>query len=162
MENLIRKLAWTYAKKAFNQDLNIDFEELMAEANLAYLEALRTHDESKGKVSTWIWTCVEGALKNYIRKEHSFHTFERLNVNPDEFHEFYHASNGWDYLNLLTKEAQDIAKIIISTPNDVVCDLVCMTQEDAQVKIVQDLLDKGWSWSKIYLGFKNLKTVFSQ
>ena len=149
MENLIRKLAWKYARQAFNNELAVDFEELMAEANLAYLEALRTHDEEKGKVTTHIWNTVSGHLQNYLKEE--------LKHKHLDFSEVDIPKSSVPYFEKLSKEAQQIASLALSNPR-----YVCMDKEEAQLSIIAELLNNGWQWSKIYLGLKNLKTVFNQ
>ena len=149
MENLIRKLAWTYVKKAFNQDLNIDFEELMAEANLAYLEALRTHDESKGKITTHIWNNVSGHLQNYLKEEmkHRHIDFSELDIPKTSV----------PYFEKLSKEAQSVAKIVLDTPDA----FVAMTKEDAIGKVLSDMMNKGLDFKKICRGIKELTLIYS-
>ena len=143
MERLLRKIAWSYSKKS-----RIDFEELLAEANLAYLEALRTYDESKGKVTTHVWTSVTGKLKTYIRDE-----VQHTCMPIDEIEKEYYSA---PYFEKIGKDAQEIAELVLSNP-----DYIYMDQFDAQVKIGQDLLQKGWNWTKICRSFKELTFIFA-
>lgn len=149
MENLIRKIAWKYARQAFNNELSIDFEELMAEANLAYLEALRTHDEEKGKVSTHIWNTVSGHLQNYIKEEmkHKHIDFSEVDVPKSSV----------PYFEKLSKDAQSVAKIVLDTPDA----FVCMTKEDAIGKVLLDMMNKGLDFNKICRGIKELTLIYS-
>lgn len=147
MKNLIRKIAWKYANQAFNQNLNIDFEELFAEANLAYLEAFRTYDESKSKITTHIWNTVSGHLNDYIRDE--------LKHSHIDISEIEKAESDAPYFEKLSKDAHEIADFILSDFK-----YVYMDRFDAQVTIGQDLLKKGWSWTKICKGFKDLTLIY--
>ena len=61
---LLRKIALSFALST-----GLEFDDLYQEANLAYLEALRTHDATKGKITTYLWHCVHNRLKNYIKQE---------------------------------------------------------------------------------------------
>ena len=81
MEQLLRKIAWTFSKSS-----RIDFEELLAEANLAYVEALRTHDDSKGKLTTYIWHSVEGKLRNFVKEEAKHHALSVDYVREEAKH----------------------------------------------------------------------------
>jgi hypothetical protein len=149
MEKLLQKLAWKYARQAFNNELSIDFEELMAEANLAYLEALRTHDEEKGKVTTHIWNTVSGHLQNYIKEEmkHKHIDFSEVDVPKSSV----------PYFEKLSKEAQSVAKIVIDAPED----FIYMTKEDAKGKIIARLMNNGIDFKKIWRGIEDLTLIYS-
>ena len=58
--NLIRKIAWS-----FEATTNVDFDELFCEAALGYLEAIKKYDPTKGKLSAFIWRCMDNQLKLY-------------------------------------------------------------------------------------------------
>lgn len=62
--NLIRKVAWS-----FHETTGLDWDDLFQEAALAYLEAMKTYDSRKGKVSTYAWNCIVSRLRNYLREE---------------------------------------------------------------------------------------------
>lgn len=42
-------------------------EDFISVGKLAILEAYRTYDKERGKISTYIWTVVDGRIRNYIR-----------------------------------------------------------------------------------------------
>jgi hypothetical protein len=47
-----QKLIYERAWRRIAQNPNLDFQELLSEGNLAYCEALQTHDPAKGRFST--------------------------------------------------------------------------------------------------------------
>lgn len=146
MENtkLIRKIAWNFATRT-----GVDFRELLAEANLAYLEALKTYDPSKSKVSTHIWNCVNGSLKNYIATE-----VKHLAVDIDEVDIPVSTPS---YFEKLSKEAQEIAEIVLSAPED----FIAMAQPEAKEKIKNILQNQGWDLKKIFRNMKELSLIYS-
>jgi DNA-directed RNA polymerase specialized sigma subunit len=146
MENtkLIRKIAWSFATRT-----GVDFRELLAEANLAYLEALQTYDPSKSKVSTHVWNCVNGSLKNYIAQE-----VKHLAMDIDEVELPVNAPS---YFEKLSKEAQEIAEIVLSAPED----FIAMAQPEAKDKIKNILQNQGWDLKKIFRNMKELSVIYS-
>ena len=149
MENLIRKLAWQYARQAFNSGINLDFEELQAEANLAYLEALRNYDESKGRVTTYVWHTVSGRLKTYLKEEYAHHL---MPLDEEEL-----PQSAPSYLDKLSEDAQAIAKIIVNSPNE----LFAMTSAEAKMKIFVKMLNDKYPLQKIINGFKELSNIYA-
>jgi len=63
VENLIYDIVWKFIRKRGG-----DFEELAAEANLLYVLAFDSYNESKGAFSTWIHFCVWKGLLNFIKQ----------------------------------------------------------------------------------------------
>ena len=65
--NLIRSIAWSFYKSYFYR---IEWEELFAEACLAYFESLQSFDSGKGcKQSTWAFRCMKNKLIYFCKKE---------------------------------------------------------------------------------------------
>lgn len=62
--NLVRKMAWS-----FNKTTGIPFEELLSEATIGYLEAVQSHDPTRGKLSTHAWTVMKCRLIDFTNKE---------------------------------------------------------------------------------------------
>lgn len=151
---LIKKIA-----NSFSYTTNVEYDDLFQEASLAYLEALKTYDPTRGKITTHMWTCIHNHLKNYIEEEEKskckkhngeLYSIEELEVNiPVACVPF------WENLN---KEAQEIASIVLSSQKE----FIALPPDEAQIQIVKTMLNKGWDWAKIYLGIKNLKLTFTK
>ncbi len=62
-KNLIRSQAWVVAKK-----YNYDFEELLSEGNLIFVEARKKYNSNKGKFSTYLYIDLNYRLNDYIKK----------------------------------------------------------------------------------------------
>lgn len=61
---LLRELAWS-----FHKSTGLDWDDLFQEAALAYLEAYKGYDKSKGKVTTYMWHVITSRLIDYVRRE---------------------------------------------------------------------------------------------
>lgn len=81
--NLIRKMAWSFSKTT-----NAEYEELLSEAAIAYLEALESYDPSKSKLSTWTWRIMRNRLADFTAKETKVENRERT-VNELEYRTLY-------------------------------------------------------------------------
>jgi len=60
-ENLIYKLSWRYARIGF------EFDDLLSEANWAYMRATETFDPEKCKFCTHLYNTVNGWLFNFTK-----------------------------------------------------------------------------------------------
>jgi len=65
--NLIRKIAWS-----FYNTTGIDWQELFSQASLAYCEAISSYNPKKGKITTYLWSCMKSELLNFIKEENKY------------------------------------------------------------------------------------------
>jgi DNA-directed RNA polymerase specialized sigma subunit len=151
--NLLRKIAMS-----FSQTTGLEFDDLFQEASLAYMNAKKTHDPEKSKITTHLWVTIHNHLKNYIMEEEiqkckkyggGLFSIEKTTINISINHQPY-----WESLN---KEAQEITKVIFNSSKD----FIGLPPDEAQIKIVQLLLNKGWGWIKIMIGMKNLRETYA-
>ena len=154
---LLRKIALS-----FSLSTGLEFDDLYQEANLAYLEALRTHDATKGKITTYLWHCVHNRLKNYLKQEREQKTISIEDVTEQLS---YSSTSFWEYL---PKEAMEIVKVVLASPNEF--DLpywdqkqkVNMKFQKETVKKIRTFLFKnGWDMKKIFTGIKELQQIYS-
>ena len=144
--NLIKKIALS-----FSLSTGVNFDDLFQEASLAYLEALRTHNPNKGKITTYLWHCVHNRLKNYVREENRWKAGALEETDESLVSEKIHF---WEFLN---PQAQAIAKIALSAPSY----FATLSADSAQIKIISIMRKKGWQWDKINSGLKNIRAVFA-
>lgn len=105
--NLIRKIAWS-----FHNSTGEEWDDLFQEAALAYCEALKTYDPTKGKITTYMWWCISSHLKNYLKLEEkqNGHT-----CSEEEIVEQQAISFKLSFDNL-SKDAQQVADMVLSNP----------------------------------------------
>ena len=144
--NLIKKIA-----SSFSVTSGLDFDDLFQEASLAYLEAMRTYDSNKGKITTHLWHCIENRLICYLREQEK----EKV-ISLDDI-EINYPENSTPYFENLTMEAIGIAEVILKSPKE----FVCLTQEDAVKKAKRLMWREGWDMNKIRIGINDLKIAFS-
>jgi DNA-directed RNA polymerase specialized sigma24 family protein len=156
MEKLLRKIAWS-----FSMSTGLELDDLYQEANLAYLEALRTHNPAKGSISTHVWHCVHNHLKDYIDVELKHHV-ERI----DDIEITYSNNSFWDNF---TKDVTEIVSIVLDKPLEFDMpdwDVQRCRQVDYQKQIKSKLSDiltgKGWSKNRICENFSFLHSLYSK
>jgi RNA polymerase sigma factor (sigma-70 family) len=146
MEKLLRKIA-----KSFALSTGMDYEDFYQEAYIAYLEAMKTYNPERGAVTTHIWYCVHNHLKNYLKLQE-----EEKALSIDDIQCDKPVATSFS-LDVLSTEAQEIAKVILSNP--VSFDLPSRYEVKKKIKAV--LLDQGWSAKRIFSGFRELQMIYS-
>ena len=140
--NLIRKIAWS-----FHHSSGVEFEDLFSEACVAYFEGLENYDPSKGKITTFMWTHITHHLRNYFnkmyRKQPSLVPMEELLNEPT-----YSITNLFE---MLTPEAEEVAKIIIETSSETSFEITAQEWKYRKHSI---------SWTEFMVGYKFLRSVF--
>jgi DNA-directed RNA polymerase specialized sigma subunit len=61
-KNMIKKISWSFYKKT-----GIEYEEIEAQANLIFCESLNSYDSSIASFSTYLYSCLNNSLNNYIK-----------------------------------------------------------------------------------------------
>lgn len=145
--NLIRKVAWS-----FHKSTGIDWDDLFQEAALAYLEALRTHDPKRGKITTHAWMTMSNSLKYYIERE------QRVNPPSDDIEEARHVSLSYTWLweNIPT-ECYDVVNCILDHPDR----FNGLDLKEARVQLRILLNQEGYSLDKIRGAIRVLKKTFA-
>jgi len=153
--NLIRKIAWS-----FHNTTGLEWDELFQEASLYYFRALKTWDPERGqKLTTYIYRSMTCELINYVRKNKKFSE----NYSSLEIEKLTHvpASNDFfdstRFFESLTKEAQEIADLVLASPKP----FDCRSPRKAQERVVNILREWGWSEEKIESGLEALKLALS-
>ena len=148
--NLIRKIVWS-----FHRTTNIEWDDLFQEAALAYLEAERTYNPKKGKITTHAWYCITNRLKNYIKEQEEYkgrkHGEELCSIE-DVVLTKHPAQIASDFWEALTEDAKDIANIVLSTPKK----FVYSTTEQNKRRIWNVLTFRGWHKHRIKNGLQDI------
>lgn len=143
--NLIRKIAWS-----FHYTTGIQFEELLSEATLAYLEAEQEFDEvAKTKKSTYAYFRMKNRLINFCKDEQKvkFMPGADLREGGTEQTPFF------EIMDSLPQNCQQLADIVLKSK----VDFLAMPPKDARGMIVEELREHGWSWSKIWDSMRDMK-----
>lgn len=142
--NLIRKIAWSYHKST-----GIEWDELFQECVLIYYHSLQSYNPKRGRFTTHLWYSICSNLNNYLKKEALYK--ERI-VSIEDVQADIPVSYA-DFSESLTKEAQEIAEIIIASSKK----YLWVNPEHIQQRIENIMLCRGWSSHKIHKGIEDLK-----
>jgi RNA polymerase sigma factor (sigma-70 family) len=164
--NLVRKIAWKYAKKF----PGAEFDELFSEACLAYLEAEEKYDMDKAQNSTFMWHVISNHLQNVLMKQavrskrqHPI-CFEDL-----EAHMFDTSANPemalikkeeWEsFMTQLSDPAQTVCRIIMSDLNVF---LPIGTPKKCRGAVKEAMRELGYTWDSIWNSYAEIKEALSE
>jgi RNA polymerase sigma factor (sigma-70 family) len=160
-EKLLRKLANSYSLTT-----GVEFADLFQEACIAYLEAMKTFDPQKAKLSTYIWHCVSAHLKNYVKLEKPY--LECVSIEEPEVlnKPGLSVTNFWEALSF---EAQQIVKITMGKSwfnrLPIYDDIEVMKKKKVKKivtkEITKTMIRRGWDEKKIKVGLQNLQLALS-
>ena len=157
--NLIRKIAWSY-----NKTTKINFDDLFSEACIGYLEGQKRYDPSKGtKETTFLWDIMKSHLNSIIPNYQKFPKTEVNQMEPCSPLDLLLTKEKWDKQSVwkgsLSKEARMICKMIFESPHEF---LVLNAPKLSRGAVKDRLREMGWSWEKIWSGFREIKNNLSQ
>ena len=158
--NLVRKVAWRWAKRT-----GMEFDELFSEACLIYLEADLTYIPKEGAVkkSTYMWHMMNHRLCSLCTKETKKTMQEGSDF--DELYDFYDTNMPTPEEHLLQNEEWEEFVSSLSAEGQAICEL--LLENDTYINldspknargIIRDLMqEQGWPLRKIWNGFREIK-----
>ena len=146
--NLIHKIAWS-----FHKSTGMDVDDLIQEASLIYLEAIKTYDPSKGKLSTYIWKVTKNHLQYFVTYQNKWNdkTISIEEVDIDK------PVSRYSLFDSLTREAKDIVDVVLSAP----AEFDSLIPAKARKRVINKLRGKHWNMVKIAQGMEELKAVLN-
>jgi len=147
--NLIRKISWS-----FSQTTCIEWDELFAEASLAYCEAvLKFKNNKHTKISTWAWIYIRNKLIDFLKKE--YHHKNIRNIEDVEIG--YYPE--WEYLYTKLEDLpiSDNEKEIIKLTLNMDSSWDELPSKYVRGKLVNLLRTKGWKDVVIWNSIRDLK-----
>ena len=182
-EKCIKKIVWKWVKRS-----RFDFDVLLSEANMAFLKAVDTYDETKACFHTHLYITVNGNLNNHCNQKinciddkmtTSYDARNREGFNSIEFKDFVHSDiikydknpeteyTFKETIDNLSKEAREVVNVALNTPSEMV-ELVRKMSSNRQghmhvykTNIRSYFMNKGWKNALILSCFKEIKSTFS-
>jgi RNA polymerase sigma factor (sigma-70 family) len=165
--NLIRKIAWS-----FHTTTGIDIEELTSEAILAYYSAIPKYNPEKNtKLITYAYYAIRSALVDFCKNEY-------LNKHNDlEGLDIAYEKSDFDIPTLFPEGvSKSLVDAVIDMANSygvlkrnngksVVTDCLINFQlppKKIRGQIINELRSRGWSWSEIWRGIREVKLILKQ
>lgn len=152
--NLIRSVAWSFAKKT-----GVEFDELFSEAALAYCEAVNSWDKEKSKLTTYAYKCMRNRLINFCKYE-TRHTkvisyYEELPevVLEEELYSLFNLNElEW------SEECRGIAEIILEDPGKFLGETQHFRRSGGKkTRLKKELRRQGWLFKEIQMAFDEMK-----
>ena len=156
--NLVYSIVWKFWEN--NKDL--EYEDMLSVAFVAYCEALKNYDSKRNtKKTTLACVYMKRAISDWIRKERE----QRNLFVPlvDEEENEYEIPVPFvppisELLEEMGQEAKVICKMILETP----LEFAGLPPKICKGKIYKKLRSEGWSWKKIWDSFKEIKGVLNE
>lgn len=151
-EKMLWRIAWSY-----HRTTGMDVEDLKSEANIAFLEACKTHDAEKAKLSTWIWKYVTTHLNAYIKSKGG--VFCSLDENiPDPRNLAEEREDFSNIVSSMSEEAQQVVQIVLDAPGE----FFELSSRFARGILFRKLRRMGWSWASIWDVFREIKNTLNE
>lgn len=150
-QNLVRRIA-----KSFHITTGLEYEELLSEAWVAYVEAIQTYRPEMSAMTTWIYRNVSQRLINFCSKEHSLG-----GQIPIPERAAYLTPESWasfrESMERLPIDARTICDVVLSMPTDLL-----MAPNSISATLTQHLRANGWRWQRIWTGFQDIKQLLRE
>ena len=175
MQNLIFETAWKYWRRNGG-----DIEDLVGQANLSFIRAVDSYDESKSELTTWIVVCINQDLRNYMVREYrQTHIsiidekikHSHLSVSNEGEHldiqDSYNSISVMELLDEMEKDAHIILQLFLETPKEVIMNVL---EEGRHMNHLQGYMRRrlrnrlrqmGWTIERIKKSFNEIKAAIS-
>ncbi len=158
--NLLKKACWSFQKGNGG-----DFDELMSEASLAYVQARNGFDPSKGaKFSSWLYQIVRGRLMDWKRKQYS----KRIPLSEDDPNTVS-VNQKMSLIDAIRQECSPdsgvVVQLILNPPIDVILTARQWRSEKSpislRIAVEQHLRELGWAVSRVWQAFGEIQEALS-
>lgn len=156
VSRLVNKLAWNYVKTHGG-----DFDEVLAQANEAYVMAAASYVPEKSRFTTWVYQQVWFRLRK-IRRGRSVRTVELT----EEALEQREAKTNWleCLMAEISDDARTVVRVLVESPTDVLKAL--FGARPCGVKARKKLLrhmrrEHGWSIARVLSAFSEIKEALN-
>jgi len=152
--SLIRKITWS-----FHNSTGIEWDELFGEAVLCYWEAALSHNPEKAKLTTWTTTCITNRLRTFCKKQNALSSRRKNNkpipqTHSENFFDVHQSAVFHEMINN-SSSTQQIFELIMKEPHQYI-------GWGGKGKIKEQLRELGWTWEKIWNGFREMKQLLNK
>lgn len=162
MQGLITKTVWDFWKVYGG-----DVEDLMAQANLIFIEAVDTYNPSKSKLTTWLMFIIRKRLLTYIKDECKQAHVQINKYIIDTYPAHHKDFSVMEMLDEMKQDALVVLQLFLETPQEIMVDMLndgkridqapaCMRR-----RLKNRLRQMGWRTKRIKKAFKEIKQITS-
>ena len=154
----------------FHKSTGIPYDDLLAEAMYKFVRATQGWDpDGDAGFNHYLYRVLENGLRDFIRKNRRIVTLPPPEDGQDgiverdalvQQHTEWHpqiALRGKDLVDSLSHEAQQVARILLTAPAEILELVGTESPREVRGRIVEHLREQDWSWPSIWRAFKELK-----
>lgn len=169
VEKLIYKEVGSFQKR-----FGGDFDELLSEANLAFMRAYKAYDLTRGEFTTLLVTSIRHGMMNVLRSRMKANSRKTVSLDAVGCNDTALAEQLADemeppkfdlesFAKGLTKDAKTVIEILLDTPTDLESAFFWAGGEERHWKssIRQYLQSLGWTAVRVKESFLELKVAMS-
>ena len=152
---MMQKIAWSFTKTT-----GLEYDDLLSSAFFAFTECQKWYDPNESRFSTYLHHACQALIIDHcndaLQWKEAFVTSEipiRNEIDPERQLLFK------ETIENLPSEARMICMMIFEAPHEF---LMQNTPKLSRGRIKEKLRELGWSWGKIWSGFRDIKNVLSQ
>lgn len=144
---LIKRICWSW-----HRTTGIEFDTLNSEANIVYVECLKSYNPERGKFSTFLWHAIQSKFKNLVVLSQR-NRYDGVEVELEEV-----ANSGGQYqrtafneiIENLSKEAKEIVSVVLNAPADL---LEMIPTPRASKHQLEKYLIKNKQWKSLTISY---------
>lgn len=164
MQMLVAGAAWD-----FWRTYGGDIDDLMAQANLIFVDAFDTYDPGRSKLTTWLTFKIRKGLLRYMINENR-QELRRVQID-DVFIETHPASNKdfsvMEMLDEMEQDAHIVLQLFLETPRDIMVSILNgnrrtdHAQAHMRRRLKNRLRQMGWTMRRIKEAFEEIREATS-
>lgn len=147
--------------ESFRRD-DLDMDDLIGEASLAYAKALKSYDpEGPAKLSTWCYTYMKNQLINYLKCPKSQVGSGSYEFGNEELVDEIDAEQRlsfMDEISALGPKVSELCEMLFENPEE----FLTTNRTETRAKIWNKLRERGWNWRIIKKSYRQLTAALTQ
>ncbi len=155
----VEGLIYATAGKFFRRHKSgISFDEMVSQANLAFVKACKSYSPEKAKFTTWVTIHIWYHLKKQMQKSFK----DKLRPLPDKYDIEDTQMNTWEWKEFrkgLKKRSRILVRLILSPTPELVRITESLgepTRENVRTALKVYLQGHGWNMSQITMAFQEI------
>jgi DNA-directed RNA polymerase specialized sigma24 family protein len=167
---MMKRLAYS-----FHSTTGLPFDELLSSAFLAFAHCRQTYDPNKAAFSTYLYHAAKTRMIDFCHSAYHINledpNMKRQPSSPYLYeaamalsHQTNHQDPEYlcmfkDSLKNMSEEAQQVCEMIFESPAEF---LAQSKPKLSRGVVYRKLREKGWSWSKIWNSFREIKSTLNE
>lgn len=154
--NDVKRLIHLICSKYY-QKSDMDFSELVSEANEAFLKAYEKYDPNRGAFTTMLYHTIHNHLRSVLKRRSKWSNVWKTNTRGDN--SICKDFNWTEFAESLSKDGELVVKLIFDGPNDIgrAIHIMKSTRRNWKKVLKIYLSNLGWEHRRIMNSFKEVR-----